>query len=100
MYFVVLCCDKGSSTSANELSRQWAVRQSTAHRQEIRRALYLTPSNNKYARPQNAHLRISKLRLFGLRMPKTTSFIQPPDKKMGMTKILFSHPHSYRLPTR
>ena len=40
---------------------------STAHRLEIRRALYLTPSDNKYARPQNAHLRLSKLRFFGLR---------------------------------
>ena len=30
-----------------ELSPQWAVRQSTAHRLEIRRALYLMPSNNK-----------------------------------------------------
>ena len=39
--------DRGSSTSANELSRQWAVRPSTAHRLEIRRALYLTPSDNK-----------------------------------------------------
>ena len=47
MYFCVLCCDKASSTSANELSRQWAVRFSTAHRLEIRRALYLMPSRNK-----------------------------------------------------
>ena len=53
-----LCCDKGSSTSANELSRQWAVRLSTAHRREIRRALYLTPSDNKAACSQNAHLRL------------------------------------------
>ena len=38
---------KASSTSANELSQQWAVRHSTAHRLEIRRALYLMPSRNK-----------------------------------------------------
>ena len=47
MYFVVLCCYKALSTSDNELSWQWAVRHSTAHRLEIRRALYLIPSNNK-----------------------------------------------------
>ena len=35
-FFVVIM---GISTSANELSRQWAVRLSTAHRLEIRRAL-------------------------------------------------------------
>ena len=40
--------DKGQSTAANELSQQWAVRFSTAHRFEIRRALYLTPSNKKF----------------------------------------------------
>ena len=34
--------EKQRSTAANELSRQWAVRPSTAHRLEIRRALYLT----------------------------------------------------------
>ena len=36
-----------TSTSANELSHQWAVRFSTAHRLEIRRALYLQPSDKK-----------------------------------------------------
>ena len=36
-----------TSTSANELSRQWVVRFSTAHRLEIRRALYLQPSTKK-----------------------------------------------------
>ena len=36
-----------TSTSANELSHQWAVRSSTAHRLEIRRALYLQPSDKK-----------------------------------------------------
>ena len=44
---LVLCSDNGASTSANELSRQWAVRLSTAHRLEIRRALYLHHSDNK-----------------------------------------------------
>ena len=43
----VLSCDKAASTSANELSRQWVVRPSTTHRLEIRRALYLLPSNKK-----------------------------------------------------
>ena len=42
-----LCCDKAVSAAANELSRQWAVRISTAYRLEIRRALHLLPSDNK-----------------------------------------------------
>ena len=41
-------CDKRPSTAANEISRQWAVRQSTAHRLEFRRALYLTSSDKNY----------------------------------------------------
>ena len=41
--------DKRQSTSANELSRQWAVHSGTAHRLEIRRALYLTTSDNKFS---------------------------------------------------
>ena len=41
------CRDSGTSTAANELSRQWAVRLSTAHRLEIRRALYLHHSHTK-----------------------------------------------------
>ena len=86
MYFGVLCCNKASSTSANELSQQWAVHHSTAHRFEIRRALYLIPSNNKNARPQNAHLRLSKLRFFGLRMPKTTSFSSTSKKTPRLYK--------------
>ena len=66
----MICCDKASSTAANELSWQWAVRFSTAHRLEIRRALYLMPSNNKigffvvirvhlrsFACLKNAHIR-------------------------------------------
>ena len=55
------------------MSRQWAVRQSTAHRLEFRRALYLSHSNNKSTRSQNAHLHLSKLRFFGLRKPKTNT---------------------------
>ena len=43
-----ICCDKVSSTAANKLSQQWAVRLSTAHRLEICRALYLVPSRNKW----------------------------------------------------
>ena len=31
-FYQEISCDKGSSTSANELSRQWAVRPGTAHR--------------------------------------------------------------------
>ena len=42
--------DSGTSTAANELSRQWAVRQSTAHRLEIRRALYMHHSDTKLPR--------------------------------------------------
>ena len=38
-----------TSAVANELSRQWAVHHSTAHRLDIRRALRLRPSNNKYS---------------------------------------------------
>ena len=44
----MICCDKASSTAANELSWQWAVRFSTAHRHQFRRALYLMPSDNKF----------------------------------------------------
>ncbi len=40
--------DKGASTAANELYCQWAVRFSTAHRQYIRRALYLPSSDEKF----------------------------------------------------
>ena len=36
-----------TSTAANKISQQWAVRFSTAHRLKIRRALYLYHSNNK-----------------------------------------------------
>ena len=45
--FTLICRYNSASTSANELSQQWAVRPSTAHRLEIRRALYLHYSNNK-----------------------------------------------------
>lgn len=41
--------DKGVSSAANELYCQWAVRFSTAHRQYIRRALYIPPSDEKLA---------------------------------------------------
>ena len=64
---------------------------STAHRQEIRRALYLTPSDNKYARPQNAHLRLVNCAFSGFACLKLHLFIQPLNN-MVMTKILFSHP--------
>ena len=50
---LMLSCDKAVSTAANELSRQWVVRQSTTHRLEIRRALYLLPSDKKFGRGAN-----------------------------------------------
>ena len=50
------------------------------------------PSDNKYACPQNAHLRLSKLRFFGLRKPKTTSFYSL--SYGGLAKLLFSQPPS------
>ena len=80
MYFDVLCCDKTSSTTANELSCQWAVPQSTAHRQEIHRALYLMSSANKTARPQNAHLRRVNSAFSGFAGLKLHLFIQPHNK--------------------
>mgnify|MGYP006392705271 CR=1 FL=1 len=61
---------------------------STAHRREIRRALYLTPSDNKYARPQNPHLRLVNCGFSGFACLKLHLFIQPHDK-MGMTKFAF-----------
>ena len=68
MYFVVLCCDKASSPSSNELSIAMG---STPKVQPIAMKFaerkHLMPSNNKFARPQNPHLRLSKLRFFGLR---------------------------------
>ena len=89
------CRYSGASTSANELSQQWAVRPSTAHRLEIRRALYLHHSNNKTLREVAAHLlpltkssnkatlalhsfskcsfTLSKLRFFELRAPKISA---------------------------
>ena len=88
---ILFCRYSGASTAANELSQQWAVRPSTAHRLEIRRALYLHHSNDKTLREvaahrsrltrllwrctcsQNAHLRLSKLRFFELRAPKISS---------------------------
>ena len=78
-----LCCDKAVSAAANELSRQWAVRISTAHRLEIRRALHLLPSDNKdlgYANKKIPNLVIedSGLRYVGMTgfEPATT---RPPD---------------------
>ncbi|MBQ8205380.1 MAG: hypothetical protein IJZ78_06135, partial [Alistipes sp.] len=80
-----------SSSAANKLSCQWAVRQSTAHRLEICRVLYLMPSPNKYARPQNAHLRKVNSAFSGIAGLKLHLFIQPHNKT-GMTNLLFSHP--------
>ena len=54
---------------------------------------HLMPSDNKFARPQNPHLRFSKLRFFGLRRPKTTSFYSTSCvvlKLKEMANLLFS----------
>ena len=79
---VVLCCDKASSPSSNELSIAMG---STPKVQPIAMKFaerkHLMPSNNKFARPQNPHLRLSKLRFFGLRKPKTTSFYSTSQTK-------------------
>ena len=78
-FYVLILTNK----PANELSRQWAVRISTAHRLEIRRALHLLPSDNKdlgYANKKIPNLVIedSGLRYVGMTgfEPATT---RPPD---------------------
>ena len=66
--------DNSPSTAANEISRQWAVRFSTAHRLEIRRAKVSALFSQQIGLPRECSFTFSKLRFFGLRKPKTTSF--------------------------
>ena len=63
------CSYNRASTAANEISRQWAVRLSTAHRLEFRRALYLHYSNNKMV----SRLGWWELRFFELCAPKISA---------------------------
>ena len=65
----IFCSYNSASTAANEISRQWAVRLSTAHRLEFRRALYLHYSNNKMV----SRLGWWELRFFELRAPKISA---------------------------
>ena len=84
------------SAAAYEFSRQWAVRISTAHRLEIRRALHLLPSDNKdlgYANKQIPNLVIedSGLRYVGMtRFELATT--RPPDVYSNRAEL---HPERF-----
>ena len=70
------------------MPRQWAVQQSTAHRLEIRRALYLMSSNNKFACPPNAHLRPVNCAFSDFASLKLNLFIQPPARENSSGEIV------------
>ena len=84
-----------TSTAANKICLQWAVRPSTAHRSQFCRALYLQPSNKKLGLsrdkgPSLAPSSLPRMGMYAEYTPIRVNFdlapnLTPSDKKLGAT---------------